>query len=101
MPAGSHRGKVNAVLWDAGHSQILSAGADGFLGIWDIKNNRAEDRFQLSSYALSSMVLRPGKPQIALIENDGLGLYRISAWDYEAKRNLFILRFRDPVSYIT
>ncbi|MDR0387109.1 MAG: WD40 repeat domain-containing protein, partial [Treponema sp.] len=99
-PAGGHRGPVNAVAYD-GEDRILSAGADGFLGIWNLENNAAEDRFQVSSHSLISIALRPGETQAAFIESDGLGLYRISAWDYGAKRNLFTLRFRDPVSYIT
>jgi hypothetical protein len=91
---------VNAVVYD-GEDRVLSAGADGFLGIWNIQSNASEERFQLSSYSLVSMARRPGETQIALIESDGLGLYRISAWDYAEKQNLFTLRFRDPISYIT
>jgi outer membrane protein assembly factor BamB len=100
LPAGRHTGAVNALIYD-GEDRVLSAGADGFLGIWNIRNSASEDRFQLSSYSLVSMTLRPGQSQIALIESDGLGLYRISAWDYAEKKNLFTLRFRDPISYIT
>ncbi|GHV86549.1 hypothetical protein AGMMS50230_21570 [Spirochaetia bacterium] len=95
--AGRHQGKVNALIYD-GKDRILSAGEDGFLGIWNIEDNAAEERFQLSGYALTSMVLRPGYPQIAVAESNGMGLYRISAWDYQKKKNLFILRFRDPIS---
>ncbi|MDR0758779.1 MAG: WD40 repeat domain-containing protein [Treponema sp.] len=98
--AGKHNGQINAVVYDQ-EDRVLSAGADGFLGIWNIRNGGAEERFQVSSYSLVSMALRPGETQVAFIESDGLGLYRISAWDYREKQNLFILRFRDPISYIT
>jgi len=94
---GKHRGAVTALVRD-GNGRILSTGEDGFLEIWN--NQAAVDRFQLSPYAIKAMVLRPGKPQITVVESDGIGLYRISAWDYEAKKNLFTLRFRDPISYI-
>ncbi|MDR2101142.1 MAG: WD40 repeat domain-containing protein [Treponema sp.] len=97
--AGGHRGAVNALVYD-GENQIFSAGEDGFLTIWDIRRNAAAGRFQLSSYGIRSMVLRPGKTQLTLVESDGLGLYRISAWDYGAKQKLFTLRFRDALSYI-
>jgi hypothetical protein len=100
VPAGKHRGAVNALVY-AGGDRVLSAGNDGFLGIWNIRDRRAETRFQLSSYSLVSMVKRPEKTEIALIESDGLGLYRVSAWDYERRERLFTLRFRDPLSYIT
>jgi preprotein translocase subunit Sec61beta len=98
--SGGHTGAVHALVYDSGQGRILSAGADGFLGIWNPQNNTAVEQFQLSSYSLQSMILRPGKSQIALVESDGLGLYRISAWDYGTKKNLFILRFKDPISYI-
>jgi hypothetical protein len=46
------------------------------------------------------MILRPGKSQVAVIESDGMALYRVSTWDYEGMQNLFTLSFRDPVAYI-
>jgi len=94
---GGHRGTVTALLVD-GKGRILSAGEDGFLEIWN--SRAAEERFQLSPYGIKSMVLNPAKPEITVVESDGLSLYRISAWDYETKKNLFTLRFRDSISYI-
>jgi len=94
---GRHRGAVTCLLRD-GNGRILSAGEDGFLEIWNTRS--AEERFQLSPYSIVSMVLRPGKSQITVVENDGLSLYRISAWDYETGKNLFTLRFRDSITYI-
>jgi hypothetical protein len=46
------------------------------------------------------MVLRPGRPQIAVAESDGLGRYRVSAWDYEEKKKLFTLGFRDAAAFV-
>ena len=94
---GKHRGSVNAIVRDD-KGRILSAAEDGFLGIWN--NRAAEERFQLSSHGIRSMVLRPGKSELAIIESDGFGRYTISAWDYELKKNLFSRSFDDPVSYI-
>jgi WD40 repeat protein len=97
---GGHRGAVNALVYDA-QGRILSAGADGFLGIWELSHNTALERFQVSSATIHAMVLRPLKTQIGLIESDTLGQYRISAWDYETKQKLFTRSFEDPISYIT
>jgi WD40 repeat protein len=96
---GGHRGAVTALIYDES-GRILSAGEDGFLEIWDPQRQTALERFQLSPHGISSMALRPGKPQVAIVESDGLDLYRVSAWDYEAKRHLFTLRFRDPLSFV-
>ena len=97
---GKHRGAVNALAVD-GEGRILSAGADGFLGIWNPGENALEERFQLSPYSLTALALRPGAEQAAFAETDGLGLYRVSVWDYPGKRNLFTLPLRDPVSYLS
>ncbi|MDR1443620.1 MAG: WD40 repeat domain-containing protein, partial [Treponema sp.] len=93
---GSHRGHVTCIQYDG--ERILSAGEDGFLEIWD--QRQAVLRFQISRLPISAMAVRPGKTQIACIETDDLGQYRISAWDYGTLANLFTLRFRDPVQSI-
>jgi hypothetical protein len=98
LPAG-HRGTVTAVIRDP-QGRILSAGEDGFLEIWNTTSGAVEERFQVTPYSIETLVLRPGRNEIALIESDGAGLCRISAWNYLEKRNLFTLRFRDPVSYL-
>ncbi|GHV27696.1 hypothetical protein AGMMS4952_09830 [Spirochaetia bacterium] len=98
--AAGHSGTVSAVAYDPVKNYVISAGMDGFLGIWDVRNNMAVDRFQVSPYALRSINLRPGKAQAALVETDGIGVYRISAWDYVLKQNLFTLRFQDPIIFI-
>jgi WD40 repeat protein len=99
LQVNGHKGPVNVLSQDH-QGRILSAGADGFLGIWDISTNAAVERFQLSPFSIISMVLRPGKPEITLIEWDDPGLYRISAWNYETKKRLFIRSYKDPVTFI-
>ena len=94
---GGHRGAVTALLRDSS-GRILSAGEDGFLGIWNQRT--AEERFQVSHYAIKFMVARPGKPEVAVVESDGFSLNSVSVWNYETKRKLFSLRFRDSVSGI-
>ncbi|MDR1804044.1 MAG: hypothetical protein LBQ94_10620 [Treponema sp.] len=93
---GKHRGAVTALLRDA-EGRILSAGEDGFLGIWN--QRAAEERFQVSRYAIKLMAARPGKPEVAVVESDGFGV-TVSAWNYETRKRLFTLRFRDSVSGI-
>ena len=81
-------------------SIVLTACSEGYVVGWDPAKRTAIDRFQLGPYALTSIVLRPGHSEIAVVENDGLGLYRVSAWNYAEKKRLFTLRFRDAVSRI-
>ncbi|MDR2535221.1 MAG: WD40 repeat domain-containing protein [Treponema sp.] len=98
LPQG-HQGAVQ-VLIDDEQGRLLSAGADGFLAIWDVKHGAALDRFQLSVHPIHAMALRPGASQISVIGSDGVGIHYISAWDYEAKKLRFTLTFRDAISYI-
>ncbi|MDR2798850.1 MAG: WD40 repeat domain-containing protein [Treponema sp.] len=100
IPRGGHQGAVHTLIYDE-QGRLLSAGDDGFLGIWDIPGAVAEERFQVSPYAIPAMVLRPGKSQVSLLERDGIDRYRIAAWDYEAKQKLFTIDSRYPISYIT
>jgi hypothetical protein len=97
---GGHKATVNAIAYN-GRDEAISAGADGFIEIWDVKKNEAKERFQLTSLDITSMIIRPKKTQIAITESDGLALYRVAVWDYASRQNLFTLRFRDPVSYIS
>jgi hypothetical protein len=54
----------------------------------------------VSHYAIKFMALRPGKSEIAVVESDGFSINSVSAWNYETKKRLFTLRFRDSVSGI-
>ena len=92
-----HRGAVTALLRD-GYGNIFSAGEDGFVSLWN--GQAIEERHQISRYAIRDFVFRPGKTQIAVIERGSFDHYRVSAWDYETKENLFTLRLREPVTSI-
>ncbi|MDR1325543.1 MAG: WD40 repeat domain-containing protein [Treponema sp.] len=96
---GPHEGAVNVLALDA-KGRLLSAGEDGFLEIWDIPGKTALERFEISPYAISSLALRPDKTQVAAVDRDATGMYRVSVWDYAAKKKLFTQGFRDPIAYI-
>ncbi|MCL1836120.1 MAG: WD40 repeat domain-containing protein [Treponema sp.] len=96
---GKHRGPVTAIVHRG--DTVLSAGEDGYLEIWNPNGGTAADRFQASPYGIVAMAGRPNRNEVCIVENDGLGLYRISAWNYRERRNIFTLQFRDPINHIT
>jgi len=96
---GSHYGEVSAIVHRG--DIVLTAGEDGFLEIWNTRTRTAVERFQLSPYSIIAMAGRPDRDEVCVVETDGLGLYRIAAWNYRQRRNIFTLRFRDPISHIT
>jgi WD40 repeat protein len=79
---------------------IISAGEDGFVEFWNPHTGAAEERFQISPAPIVSIVLRPGKKQIACLESDGTGFYRVSSWDYGSPKKIFARELGDPVSYM-
>ena len=94
---GQHLGSVTGIAIDEG-GLIFSVGEDGFLTVWN--NNEALERIQLSPYSIRSIILRPERSQFCILESDGFGTFRISAWDYQIRQNLFTLRFSDPINSI-
>jgi hypothetical protein len=98
--AGGHRGAVTVML-PAGEGRIYSAGADGFIGLWDSGASRG--RFQISAWGITHMAIRPAESavtQMAVGESGGSGRYRISVWDYTSRTKLFSLPLKDPVSFV-
>ncbi|MDR2144277.1 MAG: WD40 repeat domain-containing protein [Treponema sp.] len=101
---GGHQGAVTLML-PAGEGRIYSAGADGFIGLWD--SGAALGRFQVSPWEISQMAIRPSSgsenpppTQLAIAESGGSGRYRISVWDYVSRTKLFSLRLNDPVTFL-
>ena len=94
-----HTGPVRLLSYDEIHRWVLSAGDDGFLNVWDLEGKTTIGRFQVSNYRISQMALRPGKSECVILETDGIGLFRISVWDYELQKKLFSLRFIDSINY--
>ena len=98
--AAGHIGRVNAVVNKGG--TVISAGDDGFLEVWSVvSGNQTVERFQVSLHRIVAMAGRPDRPEVALIEADGLGLFRVSAWDYRQRRNIFRHEFRNPIVHVS
>ena len=94
-----HRGTVNAVVHKG--DTILSAGEDGYLEIWNPRSAAAVQRFQVSPYSIAAMAGRPNREEVCIVESDGQGQYRISAWNYKEHRKIFSQGFGDSVNHIS
>jgi len=93
-----HIGKITA-LAGAGEN-IISAGEDGFIVIWNTGQRAAVERFQLTTDKIETLASHPTRKEICITETDGIGGYRISVWNYTLKKKLFSVSSIDPVTYI-
>jgi len=93
-----HRGEITA-LTNIGKN-IISAGEDGFIVIWNTAQRAAVERFQLTTDRIEAIVTHPQREEICISETDGIGGYRISVWNYTLKKKLFSVNSTDPVTYI-
>ncbi|MDR2952797.1 MAG: hypothetical protein LBU82_06110 [Treponema sp.] len=95
---GGHRGAVTALI--SSGDRIISAGEDGFAGIWNVKLKTAQQRFQLTPYGIKAMVKHPLKDEICIIENGGMDQHGISVWNCANWEKLFTLRSKEPVTFV-
>lgn len=96
-----HRGPVLSLEVFQDQSKIITGGADGFINIWSLSTHTSLERFQVSPYRLIDIALRPGSREMAVLESDGIGLFRVSVWDLQDKKKLCTLRFRDEVTSVS
>lgn len=96
--SGGHRGDITSLIHNG--DTVISAGEDGFIVIWNIREQAATDRFQLTPYRIQTVIKHPSRAEICIIEAAGLDDYRISAWNYRFKDRLFSVRSAQPVTYV-
>jgi len=98
--SGGHVGPVSAIV-NKGDT-VISAGEDGFLEVWsNLSGNETVERFQVSPYRITAMAGRPDRDEVSLVETDGRGMFRVSAWNYRERRNIFRQVFRNPVIHVS
>ena len=97
--SGGHIGSIGAVA-NTGNA-VISAGEDGFLEVWSVlPDSETVERFQVSPYRIIAMAVRPGANEVSLVETDGR-VFRVSAWNYRERRNIFRHEFRNPIAHIS
>jgi outer membrane protein assembly factor BamB len=103
-PAENERDDTRSPDTATDERYVLTAGEDGFLGVWQQRTGsavgRAIERYQLSALPVSLMKAHPVRSEIAYVETDGLAFHRLSAMNYWTKTPLFSLDFEDRITFI-
>jgi hypothetical protein len=101
--ADGETGTVAEPVKDSGGTAdgyILTAGEDGFLGIWSRETASAIERYQLSALPVPLLKAHPARSEIAYVESDGLAFHRLCVMNYWTKTPLFSLDFEDRITFI-
>ncbi len=95
-----HRGSISALAYDEKDGLIFSAGSDGYIAAWNPDTMAISTKYQVSPYGLTALSLHPNRAELAVSESDGLGIYRVSVWNYITRTRIFSLRFKDAISFL-
>ncbi len=93
-----HRSAITSIIRFG--DNIISADEDGFIVIWDTRQNTAVERFQLTARSIKSIVKNPVREEVCIIESGGVNSYWITAWNYKLKEKLFSIQSFEPVTFI-
>ena len=95
-----HTDTVTELAFTTDKLLLASISMDGTLRIWNQGSRKLLHRIQVSSLPLVRLILHPTKPQAAIIESDGLTTYKLSVWDWELNRRLFVRELEELPLYI-
>lgn len=84
-----HQGPVHAVAYDGERRLVFTAGGDGKVKIWSANRSQPVASLQVSHLQLQEMAVNPAETQIAVLETDTIGKFRLSVWDWEDRREVF------------
>jgi DNA-binding beta-propeller fold protein YncE len=96
-----HQGPVNAVAYDRERRLVFTAGIDGKVKIWSANRSQPVATLQVSHLQLQEMAVNPADSQVAVLETDSIGRFRLSVWDWEERREVFAEELEEPPLYFT
>jgi hypothetical protein len=96
--SGGHKSHVTSIIHSG--ENAITCDEEGFIVIWDLNQEKAIDRYQLTPYKIASMVKHPVENEICILESIDTEHYRISVWDIENKEKIFSIRLAKRINYI-
>ena len=90
-----HNGPINALAFQQKYELLFSCGSDGTVRAWDTKTKSLVFLLQVSHLPVRMISLNPDKPQVAVVESDGLQIFRLSLWDWQQKRRLYTINLTE------
>lgn len=89
-------GGVTAIADSAATGSFFAAGNDGFISRYTY-GDLAPETWQVSDLPVKLLAAHPKKAHIAVYETDGFSIHKISLWDWQRKKQVYVKRFTDSV----
>lgn len=85
----SHTGAVRSLQASPDGRLLFSGGDDGTVRIWNLEAQRLEGRLAVSHLAVTQIAIHPEKNELAVLETDGISIFRLSVWNWTTRQRLF------------
>lgn len=95
-----HIGVVHTLANQTAGRFLFSGGADGTVRIWDTEDRKIVDTVHVTPFEIRRIAVNPVRPQFAVLETDGTAVFRVSAWDWEQKKQLFVFELDEFPLYL-
>jgi WD40 repeat protein len=104
----SHHGAVLDVASDDTRKLLFTVGDDGTLRIWSQSPPTENSAFggalvkclPVTHLAARMLAVNPARPQVAVIESDGISNFAVSAWDWEKEKLLFRIPLKEEPLFV-
>jgi hypothetical protein len=86
-----HVGPVLDLLYDDRRNLLFSAGQDGTVRVWDVRDGVLYRSLRVTRLAAQMIAVDPVNPRVAVVVSDGIRSFSLSVWDWEQERQ--VLRY--------
>ena len=101
VPQTGHIDAVTKLAVTEDGRNLVSVSRDGTLRVWDRSARNLQYRIQVGPLPLIDVVLHPNATQAAVLESDGISVYRLSVWDWTTGRKYFSTGLEEQPLYLS
>lgn len=84
-----HQGKINDIVFDPDSDTVFTCGNDGTVRVWSPSSRKLIQRLQVSDIPVLDIAVDPASSRVAIIESNGVDIFRLSVWDWETGKKQF------------